>query len=254
LDEAKAIANDEVRKSGHICDSGCWVLVILVAATISLGQQRPVDSVPPLLPESKDAVGREIRAARARFYDVGRNLGLQSLLKAPDLRDAATPPPVGSIVTLTPLPELPLETSDVVVIGEVTNIQPFLTSSQAALYTEYTLRTVNTVKPKVLENETLLLLRRGGKTRLDDGRVVQWKVTGQGDDPQSDGRQYLFLLKYSPEIDAYLLLKMWHVENGLIKAAFPVEKANALIFRSENDGRLVADVISSLRQRMEKQR
>jgi hypothetical protein len=71
LDEAKAIANDEVRKSGHICDSGCWVLVILVAATISLGQQRPVDSVPPLLPESKDAVGREIRAARARFYDVG---------------------------------------------------------------------------------------------------------------------------------------------------------------------------------------
>src|SRR5881397_734205 len=168
-----------------------YVFVILLTATLSPAQQRPVGPIPPLLPESKDAANKEIRAARARLWDIGPDLGLPSLLKAPDLRALAAPPPVGTAVDLAPLPELPLEVSDVVVIGEVTNVQPFLTSSQISLYTEYTLRTLNTVKPRVLENDSLLLLRMGGIARLDNGRVIEWKVRGEGD-ALSVGRQYLF--------------------------------------------------------------
>jgi hypothetical protein len=106
----------------------------------------------------------------------------------------------------------------------------------------------DTIKIQSPIKDPLAVLQRGGKARLVDGRVIEYNVSGQGD-PILLGQRYLFFLSYHKEADAYHVIKMWHVENGVIKAAYPAEKAAASRFQSENDGRLLPDVIYSLRAR-----
>jgi hypothetical protein len=43
---------------------------------------------------------------------------------------------------------------------------------------------------------------------------------------------------------------MWHVSGGVIKAAFPVEKADAAQFKSENDGKLLTAIVYSLKAKV----
>jgi hypothetical protein len=174
----------------------------------------------------------------------------RSLLDVPEVTPGVPPPPAPvSSVRLNPLPELPLDESDVVVVGDVVNAQPFLTYSESILYTEYMVQLQDTIKIQTPIKDPLAVLRRGGKARLGDGRVIEYNIRGQGD-PILVGQRYLFFLSYHQEADAYHVNKMWHVENGVIKAAYPAEKAAASRFQSENDGRLLSDVIYSLRARL----
>jgi hypothetical protein len=249
----KSRSSSQIWKYGAHAHISIRSLLALSLTCLSvMAQQSPkIDtSIPQLLPESTDVVGETVRAARAELFDIP---GWPSLLDVPKVPPGAPPPPppAGTVVRLIPLPELPIDNSDVVVVGEVSNVQPFLTSSRSSLYTEYTIRVLDTVKSaaKVPVTDSLVVFRQGGVARLESGRVIEWPVSGRGD-PLMLRQQYLFFLTYRGEAEAYLVDKFWHVKDGSIKAAYPDEKARASQFRSENDGRLLTEVVSLLKARL----
>jgi hypothetical protein len=177
---------------------------VSVVALVLLSLLQTPEQIPQLLPESQDVASKEIRAARATIWDFGHP---RDALDAPPkpLQPGVPPPPSspGVIVDLArDLPELPMDTCDIVIVGEVTNVQPFLSKSHTSLY------------------------------RLGD--------------PLLAGRQYLLFLSKMQSLDAYGVQSMWHVENGVIKAALPNHKANAGRFPS-NDGKSLVAVLFFLR-------
>jgi hypothetical protein len=196
-----------------------------------------------LLPESQAIVSKEVRAARATLFDEKLSV---SVFDVPHVPFGASPAPLGTVVRVRPLPELPLEASDGVVVGEVTAAQPFPSASRSVLYTEYSVRVLDVVKGKINANQSITILRRGGTARLDDGRVIEWRVYGEGD-PMQVGNQYLLFLGYLPEAEAFGVHKMWHVKDRLLKAAFPAERGMASKFQSQVDGKFVSEVIALLK-------
>jgi len=226
-------------------------LTVAMLAMFLLLLQTP-EQIPRLLPESQDVASKEIRAARAAIWDITLRSPSDALDAPPRPLPPCVPPPpppAGAVVDLRrDLPELPLESSDLVVVGEVMNLQPFLTKSRSSLYTEYTVRVLETVKPKAAVKDSVIIMQMGGKARLDDGRVIEWPVTGQGD-PLLAGRQYLLFLTNILNLGAYGVQSMWHVENGVIKAALPIHKVNAGRFQS-NDGKSLVAVLSFLRSKL----
>jgi hypothetical protein len=192
-------------------------------------------------------VNPEVRKARGQLLDLPWRGSLLDV--PPSTPGVPPPPPSGAIVDLILLPELPLNESDVVVVGDIVNAQPFLTNSNSAMYTEFTIRASETIKPKLPITNSLIVLRRGGKARLPSGRIIEWDVRDTGD-PLFVGQRCLLFLSYYKSADAYLVNKMWHVRNGFIKAAFPIEKAQASKSQSENDGKLLSEVIYSLRAKL----
>ncbi|HYI92861.1 MAG TPA: hypothetical protein VEX68_04910 [Bryobacteraceae bacterium] len=220
---------------------------LLIAAQPSETEAHPIST---LLPESTDTTDKKIRAARAKFFDIGSGT---SLLIPPRIPPGAPPPPPpGSIVCLLPLPELPIDESDVVVVGEVSTVQPFLTSSQTSLYTEYTIQISEMVKSSASAamKNSLIVLRRGGTARLDTGRVIAWNVHGEGDH-YLRGETYLFFLTYRPEQEGYHVLKVWRVKDGVLKAAYPNEIYKASQFLTRNENRSLAEVVQTLKDRVD---
>ena len=143
--------------------------------------------------------------------------------------------------------ELPLDQSDTVIVGEVTHLQPFLTYDRRGLYTECTIRVLQTIKSvSPLTNESIVLLRRGGAVRLPEGRLVRSIVNGDGGLPVV-GREYLFFLNHRPEADAYLLEKMWIIQEELIKAVFPEDRGRVSKGESVYDGAYLVTVLASLK-------
>ena len=227
------------------------VLLSIASVMCIIAQQEPeTKAIPLLAPEAADVVDKGVRAARAKLFDPG---GGRSLLDPPPpLPPGAKlpPPPPGTIVDLLPMPELPVDESQVVVVGTVERAQPFLTSSKSSLYTEYTIRVTDIVKSaaEVPVNDSLVILRRGGKARLEDGRVIVWDVHGEGY-PYRAGEQYLFFLGYRRDEAAYLVQRAWQIEQGVIKAAYPGDREKARLYKSQNDGRLLTVVVQELREK-----
>jgi hypothetical protein len=224
----------------------------VIAVAMFLTWAQTSEQIPQLLPESKDVASKDIRAKRAAIWDI-RPLSPREALDFPvSLQPgglAPPPPPVGATVDLRRgLPELPLESSDVVVVGEVAGVQPFLTTSHTSLYTEYTIRVLETIKPKAPAMHSVLIMQMGGKARLDDGRLIAYPVKGMGD-PLLAGRQYLLFMSNIPSLDAFGVVSMWNVEDGVIKAALPMHKINAGRFPS-NDGKSLAVVVGFLRSKL----
>jgi hypothetical protein len=144
-------------------------------------------------------------------------------------------------LTLFPHPELPIDESQFVLVGEVIKEQPFLTTSRSGLNTLYTVRVLDTVRSeaKTPTTESVVVLRPGGKARLDTGRIIESQFHGLGD-PLVLGQRYLLFLEYRQDLEAYMVVKLWHVTSGLVTTAYPTEK-------SENDGKSLAEVVSSLK-------
>src|SRR5262249_33272035 len=124
---------------------------------------------------------------------------------------------------------------------------PFLSQDQRALYTEYTVNVLQSIKPLSLApNTAIAVLRRGGEARLSDGRVVKLQVGGEADQLLV-GHQVLLFLTYQAQAQAYLILKMWHIQQGVLKASFPDDVARVSKGMSEYSGRTLAEVVTILR-------
>jgi hypothetical protein len=123
-------------------------------------------------PESDDPTQRADRAAKSARYN--------SYINKQDL----TSLPTGARKELIHCGQydptiLPTGPHDVIVLGTLTNIQPYLSANRTAIYTEYQLDIEEVFKPAKenlsLVQGRLIIDRHGGVLRMSDGRIIAYQ-------------------------------------------------------------------------------
>lgn len=129
-------------------------------------------------------------------------------------------------VDLPPLPDLPVGSSDTVLVGLVNQLQPYFSEDRRNIYTEYTItvRTVLRNKNGLVMNpgSTIALDRMGGVVWLSSGRIIRQRVEGNGA-PFTVGHSYMLFVRYDPRGNWFRSVKTWKLWNGV---ALPVDPAD----------------------------
>lgn len=133
------------------------------------------------------------------------HIGFPLIIK---LRTAALFPEITLPTTaaLSSLPALPVQQSDMVVVGTVTSRQAFLADAKTGVYSEIQIQTEQVFKGTgqgVTKGKTITLQRPGGVVRFNDGTVQIYRA-GQQDWPMLH-RRYVFFLRNSQIGDFDLL-------------------------------------------------
>src|SRR5262245_36353049 len=116
---------------------------------------------------------------------------------------SGAPPPVTTVYTRM-LPELPVEKSQVVVVGKVVSITPWLITGNKGLYSEYRVA-VNSVlmnRGGWRQDKTLDVVEIGGAAQIPNVGTVADRVSGLGQEIET-GRTYLLFLNYQPIAECF---------------------------------------------------
>lgn len=116
------------------------------------------------------------------------------------------------------LSPLPVERSEVIVIGEVTDAQAFLSTDKTAVYSEFTVHIGEMLKndssSPLSVGETLVAERSGGRVRFPSGHITLSTIIGQGM-PLAGRRHLLFLTRPAQE-ENYHLLTGYELRDGYV--------------------------------------
>jgi len=155
---------------------------------------RPEEEAIKEAPESDDPTQRAGRAAKNARYN--------SYINKQDL----TSLPTGARKDLIHCGQydptiLPTGRHDVIALGTLTSVQPYLSANRTAIYTEYQLDIEEVFKPAQenlsLVQGRLIIDRPGGVLRMSDGRIIaytEW-ATGMAR-PLDVGRRYVLFSRF----------------------------------------------------------
>jgi hypothetical protein len=156
----------------------------------------PVD----VAPEESDSEKRLARQYKNHRYDHPRGESLLGQLDGEVY---------GRVEETSPPEALPISSSDAVVVGRVVRLQPYLTETGTAIYTEFTIRVEEVFKnyldTPITMNASITADRDGGVLRLADGRILRYLVVGAGSHPTNDKRYLLFLQRTHSGQDTCIL-------------------------------------------------
>jgi hypothetical protein len=95
------------------------------------------------------------------------------------------------------LPAIPVEQSDIIVVGEVTETQAYLSNDKTGVYSEFTLRVGEVFKnddtASLYPGIIVTAQRTGGAVRFPSGQIQKYKTGGQS--MPRIGRRYILFLK-----------------------------------------------------------
>lgn len=140
--------------------------------------------------DEKNRAGREAKNKRHN----NSIFGVKEAIKAP--------PDTAQMITLSEdwevgLSPLPVERSDMVVMGEVTDAQAYLSADQTGIYSEFTIQVEEVLKrdaaSPVASGDVITAIRPGGRVRTLSGRIQLFRVAGQ--DMPRQGRRYVVFLQ-----------------------------------------------------------
>lgn len=119
-------------------------------------------------------------------------------------------------------PALPASQSEVIVVGQVTSAQAFLSEDKTNVYSEFTV-----VVDEILKNNSsngltpgfsITTVRTGGAVRFPSGKIIQ---RGFGGRPfPITNRKYVFFLKYENEEQDYPIITAYELRAGVV---FPLD-------------------------------
>jgi len=116
------------------------------------------------------------------------------------------------------LSALPVEKSDVVLIGSVSDAQAFLSNDKNGVYSEFSIQVTQLLKnishSLLTAGGSVTVERMGGRVRFSSNRVVTYMVSGQG--MPRTGSRYAFFLAYDEQRQTYPLLTAYELANGLV--------------------------------------
>jgi len=184
-----------------------FAIGLLAAVDSCPGWQNTLHRTPTPLPTT-DTVTPSVRAARDNLYaSLVRNLPSMTT-ESPNL------PPRVTAVHRTPLPELPVNRAQTIVIGQVVGLTPHAIAQYKGLYTEYHVTTSSTLMNTTdWQGSTLDFLEIGGVAQDPGGRVLEHHATGFGNQIEV-GKEYLMFLKYRPEAQCFTIVKLWELSQG----------------------------------------
>ena len=120
-------------------------------------------------------------------------------------------------------PPMPVAQSEAVVICTVVKAQPYLTESETAMYTEFTINVEEVLKNDGLSTlsagSTVTADREAGAMRLHDGRVIRYETGGQGRLPRA-ARRYVLFLKRTHDGEDLSILTGYELRDGHV---FPLD-------------------------------
>lgn len=180
---------------------------IFSQAVDSLGRPTWMMTPKPQLTSSADATtSADIRRARSEMFNSPASLG------APDLTSAdSVGRGTGRFDDYSTPESLPVNSSDAIVTGIVTNTQPFLSTDHTWVYSELTFvpdEIVKDLSKTLISGQPAVLLGAGGSLKLANGRIAS-SVAGGGSSPINIDRHYLLFLHYAAKAKAYTVDKAW---------------------------------------------
>lgn len=159
-------------------------------------------------PEPADPEGRATRWAISKKY----NKAIQRL-------DERVDTIVLGFHSAGALPALPAAQSKVIVVGEVTKAQAYLSEDESGVYSEFTIRIDSVLKNSSeysLEvGSSLVAERSGGRVRFPSGHVVLTFMNGEGM-PQS-GRRYVLFLTPNTGDNNFTILTGYELKDGQVE-------------------------------------
>ena len=142
-------------------------------------------------PEPTDPVARANRRNRSNRYNRGPRVAGPPRTLGPELRDT-----VGNYHWPAGFPSLPVSESDVVVVGEVSDAQAYLSGDGRSVYSEFSIRVDEVIKNDsqntLVAGSLITAHREGGRVRFPSGHVSRFYISGLGM-PRA-GRRYVFFL------------------------------------------------------------
>lgn len=138
------------------------------------------------------------------------------------------------------LSDIPVEQSTIIVEGRVTASKAFLSNDKTGIYSEFTIFVSRALKNNsenfINSEETVVGERFGGRVRYPSGKVIRYKLAGQGS--PSIGDKYLFFLAKTPTKN-YRILTAYELRDNKVFAldgarTFPLKNSNS-IFDTHNE-------------------
>ena len=172
--------------------------------------------------EPSDLSLQSLRKARAKRHNIqlrpSDKVDVRRLMLTEQSKSSWGGPPSHAAIE----PALPASQSGVIVVGQVTNAQAFLSEDKTNIYSEFTV-TIN----EILKNNSSLALtpgssiatvRTGGALRFPSGKIIQ---RGFGGKPfPLINRSYVFFLKYEREEQDYPIITAYELRGGVV---FPLD-------------------------------
>jgi hypothetical protein len=113
---------------------------------------------------------------------------------------------------------IPAAKSDVVITGEITNAEAFLSEDKVSIYSEFTVRVNSILKNSPSEEirvgQSITISRSGGGVRFPSGKVI--KELFEGKPMPRIGSKYVLFLQYEAESDDYPLITAYELKDGTI--------------------------------------
>ncbi len=157
----------------------------------------------------------------------------------------------------TGLPALPIDKSQVIVIGRLVNAQAHLSSEKKSVYTEFKIEVEKTYKnsnqEKFESGKYVIAEREGGVVRFPSGYKAWFAISGQ--QMPKIGTKYLFFLTHEFPLFGYqkqdlLLLTAYELKNGKV---YPLDNPNggthpiSKVYREKEELILFNDLESALK-------
>jgi hypothetical protein len=114
------------------------------------------------------------------------------------------------------IPAIPSQQSDAVVVGKITDFQPYLSSDRTHLYTELTVTVERVMKDDAAaigSKSTIAILEAGGNLTLANGKVVKDDFVPSNHRLEIGARYVLFLQHY-PKGDYFRVVKNWELQGS----------------------------------------
>lgn len=189
--------------------------------------------VPAFLSPGEDSLQPEIRAARNRRFNVRLPFSLLEVGQNGML-------PL-TLVDRAPIPDMPFDKADTVIIGELLNRDVFFTSDGKGLYTEDTIGVSEVVKAHqgadIRPQSRLAVLWPGGAGRLPDDRIIRHEIRGYV--MPVEKQRYLFFLSADRPLQSYFVHKFWRIEKGILGTTFPEDARSSWV------GKTVASLLTA---------
>ena len=114
------------------------------------------------------------------------------------------------------IPAIPVDASDAIVIGDITDAQAFLSPDKTGVYCEYTVRVDKLLKQNaaapIIVGGFVVAQREGGRVRFTTGLVQSYITHYQG--APIVGRSYVLFLKRNEQADVFTLLTGYEKRDG----------------------------------------
>jgi len=140
----------------------------------------------------------------------------------------------GGFETHAPVePAIPAAKSDVVITGEITKAEAFLSEDKVSIYSEFTVKIDSIHKNSTSEDinigDSIVIYRGGGGVRFPSGKII--KKVFEGKPMPQVGSKYVLFLKYGAEENDYPLITAYELKNGKIIPLDGLDRDGKVIYQ-----------------------